>query len=210
MALLTMTLAADGPTDANLIPIFDWLMRDQFSSVAYRFEFASQNIARRGTLQERVQAALKLFPCDILLVHRDAENQPYLLRHSEIDGAVQGQHSYVVRVVPIRMTEAWLLSNVAAIRAAAKNRNGQTALALPTPDQCERRPNPKADLQDALLQACGLSARRRAIFDLSGAARRVAELTTDYSSLRQLEAFSRFENELAIAIGAWKISSKIE
>jgi hypothetical protein len=203
MTPLEMTLAGDGPSDSNLLPIINWLMKEEFPDIAYRLEFISHRAARGG-VSERVKAALKLFPCDILLVHRDAENQSHSHREKEIFNAVQGQHQNFVKIIPIRMTEAWLLSSVPAIRSAAKNPNGNAVLSLPPVRDFENCVDPKADLHTALISACGLGSRRRNKFDLATATKRVAELTSDFSCLRALDAFSRFESEITQAIVLWK------
>lgn len=67
-------------------------------------------------------------------------------------------------VVPVRMTEAWLLFDQLSIRAAAGNPRGVEELNLPKLDTIENIPDPKATLYKALTLASGLSTRRRSKF----------------------------------------------
>jgi hypothetical protein len=82
--------------------------------------------ARLG-LAERISRALALFPADLLFVHRDADRGPTATRREEIRRAVAATmaNQMTVPVVPVRMTEAWLLIDEAAIRSAAGNPRGK-------------------------------------------------------------------------------------
>lgn len=109
----------------------------------------------------------------------------------------------IVRVVPVRMTEAWLLIDEKAIRKAAGNPNGHIHLDIPKLSRLENLPNPKETLRDLLLEASEHeSPRRRQRFqrDIGHCVRLVADYTEDFSSLRQLAAYRVFENELRQAL----------
>ena len=110
---------------------------------------------------------MDLYPCDLLFVHRDAEGVPHRSRVEEIEIAMQevravhegaGLPPHVV-VVPVRMTEAWLLFDEAAIRRAAGNPNGRVSLQLP-PGDPEEIADPKQLLHDLLRTASELGGRR--------------------------------------------------
>lgn len=103
---------------------------------------------------------------DCAFVHRDAEAQKPELRHQEVrDGATQaGFNRPIVAVVPIRMTEAWLLLDEQAIREVASRPNGRNQLHLPTPHEVERIANPKARLAETLVAAADVSGRRLKTF----------------------------------------------
>jgi len=141
----------------------------------------------------------------LLFVHRDAENTSLEERLSEINQAVlnasiDSQIPAVICVVPIRMTEAWLLFDINAIRQAAGNPNGTVPLNLPTLSEIESIPNPKRVLRDILRTATELSARRRRRFDTNIAVQRIPECIEDFSSLRSLSAFIALEEDLRITI----------
>ena len=145
-------------------------------------------------------------PCELLFVHRDAEQEPLETRTEEIRNAfsqatagMDGEPPAVC-VVPVRMTEAWLLSSEAAIRAAAGNPLGKDEVHLPEPSQVESLPEPKDLLYETLRSASGLTGRRKQRLRVGALTHRVAELTGDFAALRQLRAFVALESELGAAI----------
>ncbi|MGO8765191.1 MAG: hypothetical protein ACLQSR_08675 [Limisphaerales bacterium] len=151
-----------------------------------------------SSLEGRICKAMELFPCDILFIHRDAERETLETRNAEIRAAVasasgSGCALPAVAIVPIRMTEAWLLFDESAIRKAAGNPHGQVALNLPQLNKLESRPNPKKDLQTALQIASELKGRRLKKFNTTQAFRRIVDFLDDFSPLRQLPAYSAFE-----------------
>jgi hypothetical protein len=138
------------------------------------------------------------------MIHRDAENEPLERRISEIEEAAAAARQAVthVCVVPVRMVEAWLLHDESAIRRAAGNPNGTRPLDLPEVNRVEELADPKKHLERALLDAVADRGRRRqrAKREFGERRRRVAELVTSYSPLRQLEAFASFERRLVEAL----------
>lgn len=108
---------------------------------------------------------------DLLFVHRDADNAGAEARLREIEAGVkQGvgdappnglRH---VAVVPVKMTEAWLLLDEAAIRRVVRKPNGNEPLGLPPPATVEANSDPKEVLRQALLAAVATRGRRRRKF----------------------------------------------
>lgn len=147
-------------------------------------------------LAERLRSACDLFPCDLLFVHRDAERKPLASRVEEIErAAAKIAVTHFVPVVPVRMTEAWLLIDAGAIRHAAGNPSGEAEIGLPPVERLEQEPNPKALLRNALIAAAGNRGRRLHQFqrDLGRRVLRVGETIEDFTPLRQLAAFRHFE-----------------
>jgi hypothetical protein len=196
MSELRYTLLCDGSSDQALQHVLNWLLRAHRPEV----EISPECVVRcpRSRLSEQIDDCLELYPCDILFIHRDAEGAERATRVSEIGRAWDEAHEQGTThccVVPVRMTEAWLLFNENAIRRAAGNPAGDTPVDLPcSPD---RLPNPKSALHELIRTASGLNARRRKSLDVHAAVHRVAELITDYSPLRKLSAFAEMERELA-------------
>jgi hypothetical protein len=158
-------------------------------------------------LEHKIRAALELYPCDLLFVHRDADREPRATRVEEIRSAVQristdffAGRPYVC-VVPVRMTEAWLLFDEAAIRQAAGNPRSATPLGLPLPKKVEDLPDPKSVLNEALLRATDKPVRRLRKFRTGQAVQRLAELIQDYSPLRHAAAFQTLEQEIQAVLG---------
>ncbi len=152
-------------------------------------------------LEGRITAALEQAECDVLFVHRDAERISRSERKAEIEVAWERlKDTYpgqtLVCIVPVRMTEAWLMFDEQAIRKAANNPNGSVPIRLPPATKIERLPDPKKELKMILRISSGLRGRDLSKFADSRAVHLVAEYTNDFSFLRQLEAFGAFEAEL--------------
>ena len=190
------TLVADGPSDEVLIPVLTWsLKRRGVKSVnAQWVDF--RRIPRQRNLEQRLRTAVDLFPCDVLFVHRDAEAQPADIRRREITEAVGHMSIRHIAVVPVRMTEAWLLADERAIRLAAGNPNGHEDLSLPDIGSLEGLTDPKRVLQEALTLACGLNSRRRSQFPVAQRVRRIADYIDDYSRLDALSAFRALQRDI--------------
>jgi hypothetical protein len=151
------------------------------------------------SLEERVRLAVENYPCDILFVHRDAERQSPEDRRAEILNAIQhlGNNPPAVCVIPVRMTEAWLLLDELAIRSASGNPRGSQPLNLPVPNSIEYDANPKETLFQALRIASEQAGRRLRDLRVEERRHRVAELM-NYELLRNLSAFQSLENELVL------------
>jgi len=192
-------LLADGTSDKALLPILRWMLACT-SPVEARVEWIDTTGFGQPTssLGERVKLARIICPCDLLFVHRDAEKQPPQKRYEEIQQAVKDQ--LYVAVVPVRMTEAWLLIDVEAIRAASGRVSGVEDLNLPPVAKLEEDGDPKDTLYKALRRAHGASGRRAQRFHPPTAVHRLATLVEDWSSLRQLTAFRRLEEDTRCAL----------
>jgi hypothetical protein len=199
MSELRYTLVGDGSSDKRLLPIINWLLQTH-SSRAITATWADFTILETPprTLAAKVAAAVELYPADLLFVHRDAETAPRQQRVGEIVAAcAQFPDQPFVPVIPIRMHEAWLLTNEEAIRTAAGKPRGRIALNLPPKTSLENHPDPKQALYTALETASELSGRHLRRFKVKSAAYRVSELMSEYSSLRGLSAFDALEADTA-------------
>jgi len=83
---LRYTLVSDGSSDRVLIAVLDWLL---FTNSSKDFSGLWADLRRLPhpvrTLRDRIGVALQLFPCELLFVHRDAENQSSEHRVKEIE-----------------------------------------------------------------------------------------------------------------------------
>ena len=142
---------------------------------------------------------------DLLFVHRDADNAGAEARYREIETAVrdveQDGMSWI-GVVPVRMTEAWLLLDEAAIRKVVGKRDGRAALDLPAPERAERMADPKERLKDALLAASGNRGRRRRRFarEFPRLRRRLLQDLPIGGELERLESWARFRDDTIDAL----------
>lgn len=196
MKIVRYTLLTDGSSDSVLIPIINWTISQHCPNISVLPQFA-RNLGNVGlNLAKRIPAAIQFFPCDLLFVHRDAELQSYDERLNEITAAIYNYQQDYVPIIPMRMTEAWLLSNIAAIRDASGNKSSTIDLQLPAKRNWESLPNPKQVLFNALITASEKSGRALKKFSPDRQRARVTELTQDFSTLRGLRSFDLFEAEL--------------
>jgi len=186
--MIVYVLIGDGFTDRALLPVIRWAMRRAHPSGTFA---APTFLARSARPVPDALAQARAYQPDIVFVHRDAEREAPEARRQEVPFMRD-----VVPVIPVRMTEAWLLIDERAIRTAAGNPNGTSTLDLPLPRRLEAMPDPKAALRTLLAEASGLGKRRRARFDRADAIQRLAEIIEDYSPLRDLSAFQAFYADL--------------
>jgi hypothetical protein len=201
MKELRYTLISDGSSDKALLPILSWLLREHRVMYPIQPEWADLGMLPNPPkdLSSKIELSIDLYPCDLLFVHRDAEKLSYIQRKDEIISAlsnIKPSHSPSICVVPVRMTEAWLLINEAAIRRAAGNANGQKQLELPNPLLLEQHNDPKRLLYDFLKDASERKGRRLSNFPFGQSALLVAEYIDDFSPLRNLSAFRSLESDL--------------
>lgn len=161
---LRFTLTTDGSSDRVLLRHLGWMLRRRLGpQVALQPQWADlrQLRSKPKKLAERIRFALELYPADLLFVHRDAESIDPSPRYAEIEQAAAEANADVpvVPVVPIRMTEAWLLFDERAVRWAAGNPNGRQALGLSIKN-VEANPDPKSLLREAIKTASGKTGRR--------------------------------------------------
>lgn len=203
MEELRYTLLSDGPADKALMPILTWLLRQHLPNLPIQSRWADLRRLPRPPrdLGGKIRESLNLFPCDLMFIHRDAENASLNDRLNEIRQAVVHANvddaiSNFICVVPVRMTEAWLLFDSDAIRQAAGNPNGTVSLQLPRLSDIESLPDPKRILNRALKTAKEYGTRRRRSFDVNRAVQRVPECIEDFSPLKRLSAFTALEEEV--------------
>ena len=187
---LAYAVVADGGTDRLLVPIIQWAVHRLDPGVdILEPEFRK----RKGSVTEFLAAYRN--EAMLLFVHRDSENVT-------LDERLREFHTLdrqdVVPVVPVRMSESWLLFDGTAIAKAASAPSAQVP--VPPIAQIENIPDPKSRLDQLLFQAAGApSGRRGRNFQRTIVNRRVsvAEYIVDYSPLENVSAFRRFQEVLA-------------
>jgi hypothetical protein len=211
MKALVYTLLADGSSDRALLRLLDWLLVE--SGVASPLipqwvDLGRLFLPRHPTLAEKIAIGLDHYPCNLLFVHRDAENAHPVERRREIDlayAAISDRVSQLpvcVAVIPVRMTEAWFLCDELAIKAAAGNRHYTDSLNLPPLADLEQLSDPKALLHDRLKRASCLRGRRLKNFSVHASAQRVVEFMDDFAPLRSLVAFRSLEDSVRQVVAA--------
>jgi hypothetical protein len=139
-----------------LLHVITWVLVQHDSELDLA-EPGFRSRAARAPMADDMRATIDEFDPDVLFAHRDAEQQDPEQRRLEIPDTVHP----LVRIVPVRMTEAWLLFDEAAIRTAADNPRGTVRLDLPPLQRIEDLPDPKSRLREFVLAAADVRGRRR-------------------------------------------------
>lgn len=189
---LTYAIVADGGTDRVLQPVIEHALRRLDQDV----EILEPEFNKR---RAKLQDFLAGYPEGPMLVfaHRDAEAVTLEERKREFEPVDDPR---VVPVIPVRMTEAWLLVDARAICKAAGR--PEAVVEVPPPGALERMADPKQHLEQLLLTAAGEpTGRRRRRFTRDMVTHRVnvAAYVRDFSALHQLTAYRSFESDLARA-----------
>lgn len=213
MKFLRYTLLSDGSSDKALMPHLNWLLKENGVSIQIYGVWADlwHLQMRPKDLTAKIEKSIELYPCDLLFIHRDAERENPDKRRIEIAEALKKLNQSIeqpvsVCVVPIRMQEAWLLFDEAAIRRASGNPYGQVSMALPKLKNIENLPDPKETLFGLLRTASEKTGRRLKRFNFKHSAGQVSQFIEDFSPLRELSAFQALEKDIKEVISNqnWK------
>jgi hypothetical protein len=145
---------------------------------------------------------------ELVVIHRDADNAEPDRRREEIAQAVKSCVPSLphIAVVPVRMTEAWLLLDEPLLRTVAGNPNGRTPLSLPTVREVEDLPNPKncliETLIETLIEASGLRGRRLKTFRqrFPQYRRQILERLDPGGPVSQVPSWMRFVDDATTAL----------
>jgi Domain of unknown function (DUF4276) len=154
---------------------------------------------------QRLEAVLRIDDAfDLVIVHRDAEGQHPQSRRAEIEAGVAAvrENFTALPVIPVRMTEAWLLLDESAIRRVPGRPTGTEPLGLPTAASVESVPDPKAVLRRALELAAQAKGRRLRRFqrDFPVQRRRLLDGLSHDGPIRELSPWQTLERDVAAAI----------
>ena len=199
-------LVCGGPSDTSLVAHIEKLLLHYGLS-----DLKGDHWAKSGSLMPKIRDGLRHFgDCDLLFVHRDADSVQETQsagpekRLEEICEAVRdsGFAGKWVGIVPVRMTETWLLVDDSAIRYVAGRPRSNTPLNLPLLRQVELESDPKALLETALVTASGTSGRKRKGF-IKGIPILKHQLLEDLppgGPLEQVPSWVRFRDDLKSAL----------
>ena len=141
---------------------------------------------------------------DLAIIHRDADREGPKARRSEIAQAVSTVCPDIefVCLIPVTMTEAWLLLDEGAIRQVAENPKGRMPLSLPRAAYVENIADPKEKLKETLALASDLSGRRLKDFQkrFSQNRRRLLEQLDRNGRIADVPSWRSFRQELEEAL----------
>ena len=204
---IQFTLCSEGPSDRVLLRHIEWAL-ENLTALPFSGEWADPSVFQNPSkdVMSRVSQAVAYYPCNLLFVHRDADGQGYEGRKNEVVDSLRraGVGIPAVAVIPVRMTESWLLCDESALRKAAGRPRGAVKLPIPTIKSLERHANPKQTFEDCLCTASEKTGRKLDVFrrDLPSLKYRVAELIEDFSQLESVPAFKSFMTDLKLSLDA--------
>jgi hypothetical protein len=157
---------AEGSSDAPLGELVESLFLARSVNIHLTrpdYSLLGERVAKDLTARLKAGTTLMAGDPDVVVFHRDVDNTDHAKRRAEMEEALTAAESngVLVPVIPLRMTEAWLLLDEQAIRTAAGNPNGHVRLNLPTVREVERLADPKRVLRDAIMAAADVTGRRR-------------------------------------------------
>jgi hypothetical protein len=203
MTTLRFTLVAEGTSDRVLIPILRWMLLRHHPGFEWMGQTAELHELPRPprSLPEKIATASELFPADVIFIHRDSDREPPEARRKEITDAIASLREsppwHWIPVIPVRMTEAWLLVSETALRSASGNPNGRTSLQLPPLRDLETIPDPKNVLQNLLVDGSGLTGRRRKKFNFSAQRARIPDFFENWETLLRLSSAKQLYDEIS-------------
>lgn len=205
MKSLNFTLVTEGSSDQALIPHLRWLLQQNGIENPIESTWADlrrlpRNIDTRGLIK-KISLSVELYSSHLLFIHRDTDRETIATRKEEIFAAVEQvaeklRPEIFVCVIPVRMTEAWLLFDEDAIRRASGNHNGDMPLNLPRLRDIEDIADPKEMLNAKLKIASGKVGRRLKKFNISHSVTQISEYIEDFAPLRELDAFQELETDI--------------
>jgi hypothetical protein len=193
-------LIGEGSTDRALVAPLNWVLREATPVQSEVRWVDACRLPRKHTLADRVGAVRQIESFDLLFIHRDADSGPPDDRRAEIaDAAGDVRH---VPVIPVRMTESWLLPHEEAIREACGRPSGREPLHLPPLKRIEALADTKAALRAAIQAAMNVRPGRRSRQDPTDAFYRISDRVEDWSVLRAPSAFRRLEADTRAALAS--------
>ena len=163
-------LLSEGTSDSVLKPLIDWVLAQHYPRVDLEGNSLNKRLSLKGlALAKKLELAIQTVDVDVLFVHRDADRTRVAKRETEIfqawemaikQATLEDSGSKVIPIVPVTMSESWLLIDEQSIKLAANNPKSKIGLSLPSPANIERIADPKAKLFECLKAASELKGRR--------------------------------------------------
>ena len=214
--IIRFLLVCEGSSDDALVHHIQRLLIESGATEADGVPFHSRTrLTDSGTpLANKVREGLKLSDSpNLLFIHRDADHHCDThaagaeKRYEEIVTAVQSAShgGRYVGIVPVRMTEAWLLVDECAIRQVAGSPHGRQDLGLPSVSKIETITKPKKLLEEVLFRAGSPKGQRnkKKFREKFGEHRRqLIESLPVGGPLKHLDSWVRFRDDTKAALQA--------
>ncbi|HZN19957.1 MAG TPA: DUF4276 family protein [Micromonosporaceae bacterium] len=154
MRYLTSALVAEGSSDDDFLPRVIGRSLEEICAVDFdeSIDVADVTVLRAAHGPVGVEAIMRLVAqnagmFNLVFIHRDQGANPERVRREWVDplrGAWGDRSERLVPIIPVRETEAWLLADGQALRAALGVRWSDDSMGLPPhPAHVERVDDPK-------------------------------------------------------------------
>jgi len=201
---------AEGSSDLPLAGIIESLFFARGVSVRLSNpDYSLLSTRVRRDVKSRLTAGLELTgeTPNVIVVHRDSDSADPDERRREIEIGAQAASvtSEIVPVIPVRMTEAWLLIDERAIRQVAGNPGGHMDLGLPKLHEIERKADPKKLLGECLIRAADATGRRRKALEsrFSNHRRQLLQRLDPNGPVTQLTGWQALEHDIDAVTRRW-------
>ena len=217
MTHLAMALFAEGPTDHQFIRIVtqrtaEYILNQNSRKIV---DVLDPHIVERtsGEQAEKIlDAAHSVYGFNLLLLHADADArnrdaawadriEPGL--HRVLQASSDGEQvcDKLVPVIPVQMTEAWMLADPLVLAETIGYKDPPTRLGLPRrPRQVESFADPKAKLKEAVgIAQNDRPRRRRRDWNIKDLYQQLAG-TVELDRLAQVPSYQQFQEELTQAL----------
>ena len=212
MNSLTLTYCTEGPTDERFIGN---IIYRTFTELAYECRgeidvhepVHIQRISGLSFVDSTLRVALETGWSNILCVHVDADAsthkpvynrkiEPCLVEMSNNEDVVKE----IVPVIPVYMTEAWMLSDINLLIEEIGADPEVARLVLPSRvNQIERITDPKSTIVEAIRQAYSYKPKKWSIPDISQLYLPLSQKIS-LDTLKRLSSYMRFYNACRISL----------
>jgi hypothetical protein len=185
MTTLVLGLYAEGRTDERFLPMVIQrtverilIQRGRFTIDVLEPIVLNHSIDRKGEDQRILEAARRAVGYHALIVHADADapsperalNNRFKPGLERVQQALQAEEQvcdHLAPIIPVQMTEAWMLADPEALRLVIGTNIPARTLGLPTRTrQVEADADPKQTLKQVMQMALAHRPRRRRRVDL--------------------------------------------
>ena len=194
-------LISDGTSDRVLLKIIDWTFYHflNLETSGERADFYYSK-TKPQSISEKVELVIEQYDdLDFIVIHRDAERETYEKRVEEIEKEltlIKNQSLTSIPVIPVRMTEAWLLFDSKAIASASGNPNLPDLPALPPLNTVETLRDPKSLLEKLIKDSCGLRSRGLKKLNTRHCIQLIPDFVEDFSPLLTIPSYQRFKQKI--------------
>jgi Domain of unknown function (DUF4276) len=205
---LSLALYCEGNTDKHFLPkIIERtaarIIRNHATNYVDILLFPVTDVAKQGQGKDILEAAIQVYGCHVLIVHKDADHRTYEETKMQCiePGYILVQRSRkkdickkLVSIIPVREIEAWMIADREVLRDLLEVKERLQNLHLPKRAiLVESDPDPKVTLNRVIAQA--ESERRRKIE--RKAFYESLALDVRLERLDQIPAYKNFSDELS-------------